>query len=218
MGGGRGGTGKCGGPPKCKATYCTKSACVKAREKTGKAPSRVQFVLTVTSLYFNDICKNRKKDKPSEKKETSTEQTEKSQTNIEKDETSNKARSKINLLPYQTVTQKVQVMFDRTINADPVQTKRIKCHHLNCEHRKAPGTWIETVVKFAQNRRCLDTIKKIRESEYWEKWIVDNDTKTVKVESDKEKCVLNSFLKCKQPLCRVSALSALPVNIVIKLE
>jgi hypothetical protein len=54
---------------------------------------------------------------------------------IDKFETNNEAGSKKNLLPYQTVTQKVRVMFDRTILADPVQTKRVKCHHLNCEHQ-----------------------------------------------------------------------------------
>jgi hypothetical protein len=120
MAGRRGGTGR------CKKTNCKKDTCVKAREKTAKEPSRVQFVLTVTSAYFNKICKNRKKDKQPETKE------------IDKVETNNEAGSKKNLLPYQTVTQKcseVRVMFDRTILADPVQTKRVKCRHLNCEHQ-----------------------------------------------------------------------------------
>jgi hypothetical protein len=45
-----------------------------------------------------------------------------------------------------------RIMFDRTIRADPVRTKRIMFHQPNCEHHKASGPYIETSVKSGQNR------------------------------------------------------------------
>jgi hypothetical protein len=60
----------------------------------------------------------------------------------------------------------------------------------------------------------MDTTKKIKECVYVEKWVVDD--KNYKIESEKTACSdRNSFLKCKQLLCRVSAWSALNVNIII---
>jgi hypothetical protein len=55
----KGKTGKCLGKNSVEAN-CQSDSCVKARQKTGKPPSRVQFVLIVTNAYFNNICKNSK--------------------------------------------------------------------------------------------------------------------------------------------------------------
>jgi hypothetical protein len=47
------------------------------------------------------------------------------------------------------------------------------------------------------------TKQKIRESSFVEEWFVDDIEKTIKVETLRDECVLNSFAKCKKPLCRV---------------
>jgi hypothetical protein len=120
-------------------------------------------VLVVKMLYFNAICKKEdtKADSNQPAKEDDDDDDDKQTNNVPE-------QPDKNLLPYQTVTQKVQVMFDKALRFDTLPIKRRT--HLNCEHRKAPGNCdigtCDYNCEIFAHRRCADTTKKPTPSRY----------------------------------------------------